>query len=342
MIVLFFGIGSQGQSSGGGGGWLGSLIGIGGDAIQNLYNKGMQKRQFKQEKQLMQQQFMNQKNLNTQGHDLSFRMWEKTNYPAQMKMLRKAGLNPALMYGQAGAGGTTSQSGGGSAASGSAPGFVPMEIGLSLAKAAAELDLLKSQKKKTDAEADNTVERTKTESGGNLRGASEIDNMKADVKSKEAKTQLDNVSAKYTQILGDISKAKTEQDILESSYRVDKLTNEIEFIGYQNDVERQVIHDRVKGIRAEAVGKVLENKLTKVNTSLAATKITEIANHIVEMQAGIQQKDDMLSREAFEAELKARYPGILNVGGAVLGDIFENVMAIFHGKKYLRPKQRRN
>ena len=41
--------------------------------------------------------------ISIQKHQLE--MWEKTNYPAQVAQMRKAGLNPALMYGQAGAGG---------------------------------------------------------------------------------------------------------------------------------------------------------------------------------------------------------------------------------------------
>ena len=34
-------------------------------------------------------------------------LWQKTNYPAQVEQLNKAGLNPALLYGKGGGGGTT-------------------------------------------------------------------------------------------------------------------------------------------------------------------------------------------------------------------------------------------
>ena len=37
----------------------------------------------------------------------AYEMWEKTNYDAQVEQMKKAGLSPALMYGQAGAGGGT-------------------------------------------------------------------------------------------------------------------------------------------------------------------------------------------------------------------------------------------
>ena len=37
----------------------------------------------------------------------AYEMWEKTNYAAQIEQMKKANLSPALMYGQAGAGGGT-------------------------------------------------------------------------------------------------------------------------------------------------------------------------------------------------------------------------------------------
>ena len=46
-------------------------------------------------------------------------MWNKTNYGAQIQHMKNAGLNPALMYGSAGQGGTTGSQGGGSASKGS-------------------------------------------------------------------------------------------------------------------------------------------------------------------------------------------------------------------------------
>ena len=34
-------------------------------------------------------------------------MWQDTNYSAQIDQMKKAGVNPALLYGQSGGGGTT-------------------------------------------------------------------------------------------------------------------------------------------------------------------------------------------------------------------------------------------
>ena len=89
---------------------------------------GQANRQYHRSKKLMDHQLGHQMQLNRQGHDLQFDMWNKTNYGAQVKHMLEAGLNPALMYGSAGQGGTTGSQGGGSAAGGSAVGERVMDL----------------------------------------------------------------------------------------------------------------------------------------------------------------------------------------------------------------------
>lgn len=105
------------------GGATGLLGGIG--------QKRREQRAMDNQKELMGIQFRRQQELNQQGKDLALQQWKDTNYQAQMGEIRKAGLNPALLYGQGGAGGATAQSGsGGSAASGNAPAPQPVLLGM--------------------------------------------------------------------------------------------------------------------------------------------------------------------------------------------------------------------
>ncbi len=105
---------------------LGTILGgIGGSAmglLGGIGRKRREKRQVKYQKELMGMQQQNQKELNQQGHELQMKMWNDTNYGAQMEHIKGAGLNPALMYGMSGGGGTTTGSqGGGSASGGNGP-----------------------------------------------------------------------------------------------------------------------------------------------------------------------------------------------------------------------------
>jgi hypothetical protein len=75
-----------------------------------------------------QNQYTRQRLLNQQGHDLQYDMWKKTSFPAQVRMMKAAGLNPALMYKQGGPGGVTGSQTGGSASKADTPAIQPMDM----------------------------------------------------------------------------------------------------------------------------------------------------------------------------------------------------------------------
>lgn len=138
------------------GGWVPAVGLAAGSAFGgNLFAKGRQDRAYHHSKKLMKQQKLNQMELNTHGHELNMKAWRETNYPAQVKQLIEAGLNPALLYGKGGAGGTTGNQSGGSASGGQGQIATPMEIGLLMQamKLKAEIDLAKSTARKSNAEA---------------------------------------------------------------------------------------------------------------------------------------------------------------------------------------------
>jgi hypothetical protein len=145
----FMSIGNQSTGGGGnssGGGFLsGAGSGLISGAMGMIGGIGQANRQYHRQKKLMGLQDQYQRGLNQQGHDLQMDMWNKTNYKAQLEHMRAAGLNPALMYGSAGASGTTGSQGGGSAAGGQAVGEKVMDLqnmllGAQLEKLAAEKD----------------------------------------------------------------------------------------------------------------------------------------------------------------------------------------------------------
>ena len=99
-------------------------------------------------------------------------MWKATSYPAQMAMLKEAGLNPALIYGSSGPGGMTNVATG-NVASGSAPvggGEIQsmMAMGLTRELQRAQIENIKAQTDKTKAETGAVapgIEKTQAETG---------------------------------------------------------------------------------------------------------------------------------------------------------------------------------
>ena len=129
------------------------------------------RKQIEQQQKLTDMQIAANKELADYGMGISKEMFEHTGYAAQRRQMEEAGLNPALMYGYAGEGGSTMGTGAGSASTGQASDEASRKMasiqakgmGLQLAKLQSEIAINKSQAKKLDAEADNLGEKTTTE-----------------------------------------------------------------------------------------------------------------------------------------------------------------------------------
>ena len=126
--------------------WGGAIGGLGGGLLGMIGQNKRAEKQHKRQKELMGIQFANQQALNKQGQALQMKTWQDTGYSAQMKMMKEAGLNPALMYGMSGGGGQTTGSQGGGSASGNSS-HAPMDIG-----AAVQAGLMMAQAEKLRAE----------------------------------------------------------------------------------------------------------------------------------------------------------------------------------------------
>lgn len=86
------------------------------------------------------------------------KMWEATNYNAQKEQMKKAGLNPALLYGMGGGGGQSMGGGAPMPNSGTASGGggqeIPQMLGLAQ-QGVAQVALLKAQKENIEADTQN-------------------------------------------------------------------------------------------------------------------------------------------------------------------------------------------
>jgi len=137
-------------------------IGLGAAAVSSIGNQILNQQQFKQEKELMGIQMGNQQTLNAQGHEMQMDMWNKTNYGAQIEHMKNAGLNPGLMYGMKGGGGTTTGSqSGGAASKGNAPQAAKVDMNALL---------MGAQLKNINAQTENTNAKTANELDGIKKG----------------------------------------------------------------------------------------------------------------------------------------------------------------------------
>lgn len=260
---------------------------LGSGLLTMIGQKKREQRALANQKQLMDLQMQNQMKLNLQGQKIQQETWENTNYPAQMKMLEEAGLNPSLLYGKGGAGGVTGSQGGGSAASGNAPApqMMPnMDIGNSV-RTAAEIILAKAQARKTNAEA-NVIETY----GG-----------------KEAETRITEAGYRMNQMA-----AVTENEKAKTA-----LTNaETEWQNIQNDIANKTADELVKGVLLNNQKLATEVRKGLIDAKIAEETVDQAIQQIelttVEQSVRILlQKQNVLKAEAETEESKMKRQGII-------------------------------
>ena len=118
-------------------------------------------------------------------------MWNKTNYGAQVEHMKNAGLNPALMYKGAGAGGTTGSQTGGSASMGNSQQGKVMD--LSNALIGAQIEGLKAKATKDLSDAGVNPSKIGLNEQAIAESISRVNNIDKDTELK-AQKKLESIS----------------------------------------------------------------------------------------------------------------------------------------------------
>lgn len=263
----------------------GQAVGAGmGLILGNLNDK----RQLRQQEKLQELQIKGQKEMMDHSYTRQMNMWHDTNYSAQVDEMIKAGLNPGLMYGMSGGGGTTTGNANANVSGGQAPsggGEAAAFAGMGMMNAA-NLKLMQAQEKVLESQANlNNVEAVK-------KGGVETENIKADTANKildqvikdftgkELKSQFENVSepnrplsqiANADQLAAASDIASVVQRLMKEGKLYEKNIAEIEALVLQNSKTREetkniqkqfdILEENLKGAKLENIMKELETRL---------------------------------------------------------------------------------
>lgn len=266
------------------GSFLGGLIGM-------AFEGHNDRRQLKQQGKLNEQQFELDNRMAEENMRRQMEMWNKTNYAAQVAQLKAANLNPALLYGMSGGGGTTVGHQGGNVSAAKAPsgGGEAMGMALQMGTMDAQRRLLEAQAMKTEKEAENIGEGgidTRLKEGQILNLAAETDN-------KEAQTELKKVETNIAKIQERIQGETAEDAIELAHWNVEKAINEVNNLWYEGQIKKGSQESIIQKIKAEAAGALLINELTKAQTRTEggkpALQQAEIDNIKSEIRTRIRQ-----------------------------------------------------
>lgn len=310
------------------------MAGAGIGAVLGAFDR---KQGEKMSNRFLQAQISGQKNLMNHQHSLQMQLFDKTGYKAQMKQMIDAGLNPALMYGSAGGGGSTTPTGGSSLSTGTG-----MQGKMLDAMAiASQIEVAKSQARLNNAEAEvkesTGVEEAKTRIASLTQG---IENQRAVKELTEIQTELTEIDAKFAEEL----KSGEVRNMLG---QYDKLIAETISIGYENDVSSQTIREKVNIIKADAVGKLIENELNRNKIDFTKQQIEESKQRIEKMLADVRQRNKEIDIKDVETALKSEFPSLINVLGGQARELVYNLHNILgggrrHSDKEVEVKNREN
>lgn len=272
------------------------------------------RRQYNQQEKLTNLQISGNKRMLDYQAQKELELWEKTNYSAQMEQLKKAGLNPAMLYGMGGGGGTTTGGSAAGVAGGTAPSGggeiqAAMGIGLQTAMTKAQTELIQAQTENVKTETEEKRGETEPAKQGLALMATQIQNQKIQkdiLEFEKLITSFEKNVAEQGQdwaIRRITAEAKLAEENLEEEQRENRIGNEVR-------------EDIVKEIKARAVGAVIQNELQQLAKQQGVKAIQKTDAEIKKIAADIVNATRGLDQEAMKIKIQEELKD-LQVGSAV-------------------------
>lgn len=169
----------------------------------------------------MQQQYEYAKEAAAKNQEYAKEMWDYTNYENQREHLENAGLNPGLLYGMSGSGGS-STAGAGKVETPSQGTSQAVAMGLQASMQQAQIRDLEASARLKEAEAAKTA-------------GVDTEKVKSDIKVNESVTNLNEINANVRETEGKNIEQQTEN--LKKEW--EKLEKEIEILAVQKDIAEE-------------------------------------------------------------------------------------------------------
>lgn len=259
----------------------GGLVGAGMGLLLEGHND---KRQLKQQRKLGEIQLEQNKNMADFNYDQQMRMWHDTNYGAQMGELKKAGLNPGLIYGMGGGGGATTNAAQGQGVNGGqAPGGGGEAMGLMMQRM--QLGLMEAQRANIEADTRNKEVNT-TKTGG-------VDTREAETRIASITQGIENQKAveALTKVQSQIQEINLQWTEIQWKQQVEKIGNEITLLNQQNWINSQTLDTKIDIIKQELTNSFLQGEATKSGIQVNKEQIQKMAADISQGWKDLDIKD---------------------------------------------------
>lgn len=288
------------------------------------------RRQLRQQGKLQELQIKGNKQLTDYNFQKQMEMWRNTNYPAQMAMLKAAGLNPALIYENAGPGAQTSIAQGNlqGATAPTGGGEIQQMIAMGLTRELqqAQIENIKAQTQKTK------VETTKTAGVDTTLAETTIDKLKQDIKSQQTQNALTEVQTAIAAIQEHIA-AETQ------NMQISKIASATKIIANDAAISDATRDTIITTIKRESLQVYLQNQLLKSQKTLTDEQVNKTKQEIANLIANIIQTRKHLQIEDLKARIMENqaFREAQNRGDINIDDLTKNVGLLLNPANLLKP-----
>lgn len=299
-----------------------------GSFISGLFGDDSEKKQFENEKELMGLQAKYNEAAASNNQKRAQAMWDYTNYENQKKHMIQAGLNPALLYGMSGGGGS-SASGAGQAAGVSNPGTQAVMMGIQAENMRANTQLQKAEAAKATAEAAKTsgtdteesqsrigLNETLKEMNRTLSRLQETNTRLSEAQIETERAKQEDLYAKATESAMNAIKTNIEGQLKEK-----ELNNWDEAFAKNIAVQTSIIaknysdvslnNQKIKNLEAE-INKWIND--VRVNWKEAETHRADVINRCNQWMNELGIKERGLRQQLFGMFIEAATGGIATAG----------------------------
>lgn len=284
----------------------GGIIGAGMGLMLEGHND---RRQLEQQQKLMDMQIAANKDMANFNYQNQMKMWKETNFGPQVEELKKAGLNPALLYAKGGTPGQTTSAQAQGVNTGEAPKGGGESMGLMLQNM--QMQLMDAQRKNIQADTANKEADTanKPKVGQNIEASTAsltqgINNAKA----QEALTKTENKIKEIELEILDATQGYQSDFI---AWNARKMEQDARQALRENKIGEATQNDKIATIHGQMIGIYLANELIHANTGLAKAHTT---------LAGAQTTLAQAHTEESKSNVKVNEQQIKNMIGKIAQD----------------------
>lgn len=232
------------------------------------------------------------------------------SYMAQVRQMKEAGLNPALMYSGGGASGAGSiphgTQGGGAGASANGVQALGLQ-NMEMASIAANTELIKSQTNKNNADADNIRGKEGT------KGYYEVRKIIEETKGQAISNIMADIDANWRNIknMAEVNKMQSDIDAAFNNYQLELQKVMLEYESFEQKKEEFAIEHKFQEHKLKS-----EEKRFYDGLDAAESKFVREIEHAIEMQTRQMKFENEQQERKFKHEMKI---AVMKTAGSIIG-----------------------